>query len=67
MVSNIICKSEEEYILFLQLAVLCKIKTKKERKKEHRVREIFHKLEEEVAFTNFMYKMNLADREFFVY
>ena len=56
--------SEEEDILFLQLAILFKMKKKKERKKKW-VRELFCKREEKGAFNNLIQEMKLADRESF--
>ena len=55
--------SEEEDILFLQLAVLFKIKKKEERKRKKWVRELFRKQEEKGAFNNSIQEMKLADRE----
>ena len=57
--------SEEEDILFLQLAVLFKMKKKKERKRKKWVRELFRKREEKGAFNNLVQEMKLADRESF--
>ena len=54
--------SEGKDILFLQLAVLFKIKKKKKKKW---VQELFRKLEEKGAFNNLIQKMKLADRESF--
>ena len=55
--------SEEEDILFLQLAVLFKMKKKEERKRKKWVRELFRKQEEKGAFNNLIQEMKLADRE----
>ena len=55
--------SEEEDILFLQLAVLFKMKKKDERKRKKWVRELFRKQEEKGAFNNLIQEMKLADRE----
>ena len=57
--------SEEEDILFLQLAILFKMKKKKERKRKKWVRELFRKREEKGAFNNLVQEMKLADRESF--
>ena len=57
--------SEEEDILFLQLAVLFKMKKKKERKRKKWVRELFRNREEKGAFNNLVQEMKLADRESF--
>ena len=57
--------SEEEDILFLQLAVLFKMKKKKERKRKKWVRELFRKREEKGAFNNLVQEMKLTDRESF--
>ena len=56
-------RSEEEDILFLQLAILFKMKKKEERKRKKWVRELFRKQEEKGAFNNLIQEMKLADRE----
>ena len=52
--------SEEEYILFLRLAVLFKMKKKKERKRKIRVWELFRKREEKGAFNNLIQEIALS-------
>ena len=48
--------------LFLELAVLFKMKKKKRRKKKWK-RELFRKREEKGTFNNLIQKMKLADKE----
>ena len=55
--------SEEEDILFLQLAVLFKMKKKEERKRKKCVRELFGKQEQKGAFSNLIQERKLVDRE----
>ena len=55
--------SEEEDILFLQLAVLFKRKKKEESKRKIWVQELFRKQEEKGAFNNLIQEMKLANRE----
>ena len=57
--------SVEEDMLFLQLAVLFKMKNKKERTRKKWVRELFRKREEKGAFNNLVQEMKLAYRESF--
>ena len=61
---NIIADSEEEGILFLQIAVMFEMKKKNESKRKHRVPNFFHKQEEKRPFNNVTIK--LADRESFL-
>ena len=56
--------SEGKDILFLELAVLFKMK-KKRRKRKKWERELFRKREETGAFNNLIHKLKLADRESF--
>ena len=55
--------SEGKDILFLELAVLFKMKKKEKKKKWER--ELFRKREEKEALNNLIQKMKLADRESF--
>ena len=57
--------SEGKDILFLELAVLFKMKKKKRRKRQKWERELFREREEKGAFNNLIQKMKLADRESF--
>ena len=61
---NIISDSEEESILFLQIAVMFEMRNKNESKKKHRAPEFFHKQEEKGPSNNLTIK--LADRESFL-
>ena len=57
--------SEGKDILFLQRMVLFKMKKKKRIQRKIRVRELFHKREEQGAFSNLIQKKKLTGRESF--
>ena len=57
--------SEGKDILFLQRMVLFKMKKKKRIQRKIRVRELFHKREEQGAFNNLIQKKKLTGRESF--